>query len=297
MKRRRFLKTGLAAGASAALVPGTLAAAPLTNAGTASAPPASFRHSASKWCYPDFSAGELAAAGKAFGLASVELLDPEDWPAVKEHGLTCAMVNAPAPEAGWSVIAKGWNDPHYHDALIPAYEKRLREVAEAELPNLICFSGNRGGISDEEGLKHCAEGLRQITPLAEELGVTLCMELLNSKVDHPGYQCDRTEWGAELVERLGSERFRLLYDIYHMQIMEGDVIRTIREHHADHIAHYHTGGVPGRHEIDDTQELYYPAVMRAIAETGFSGFVGQEFIPAGEDPLASLQDAIRICSV
>ncbi|HVE78995.1 MAG TPA: TIM barrel protein, partial [Gemmatimonadaceae bacterium] len=159
----------------------------------------------------------------------------------------------------------------------------------------ICFSGNRDGVSDEQGLETCARGLAALLPAAERRGVTLCMELLNSKVDHPGYQCDRTAWGGRLVERVGSPRFKLLYDIYHMQIMEGDVIRTIRDHHG-HIAHYHTAGVPGRHEIDDSQELNYPAIMRAIAESGFAGYVAQEFIPT-RDPRTSLAEAVRLCRV
>ena len=179
-----------------------------------------------------------------------------------------------------------------HDTVaFTCFENLLHDV-----PNVVCFSGRREGLSDEKGLAHCAAGLKQIMPVAEEHGVTVCMELLNSTVDHPDYQCDHTEWGVELVERVGSPRFRLLYDIYHMQIMEGDVIRTIRNHH-DAIAHYHTGGVPGRNEIDDTQELHYPAIVRAIAETGYEGFIGQEFVPTADDPLRSLREAIEICTV
>ena len=252
-----------------------------------------FQHSVCKWCYSDLSVNELAAAAKGMGIQSVELLQPQDWPALEEHGLTCAMVSDPLnAEFG---IAKGFNRLAHHEQLVPAYKERIRETAEAGYPNVICFSGNREGLSDEEGLKNCAEGLRQIMPAAEEADVTVCMELLNSKVNHPDYQCDHTAWGVRLVERVGSERFRLLYDIYHMQIMEGDVIRTIRDHQ-DAIAHYHTAGVPGRHEIDETQELNYPAIMRAIAETGFTDFVAQEFIPTGE-PLPAFREAVAVCSV
>ena len=161
---------------------------------------------------------------------------------------------------------------------------------------MICFSGNRDGMSPEEGLENCAEGLRRIVGLAERRRVTICMELLNSKVDHKDYMGDHTDWGFELCRRVGSERFKILYDIYHMQIMEGDVIRTIRENHAL-IAHYHTGGVPGRHEIDGTQELNYPAIMRAVAGTGFKGYVAQEFIPKRPDALASLKQGVHICDV
>ncbi|MDX1532017.1 MAG: TIM barrel protein, partial [Rhodothermales bacterium] len=260
---------------------------------------AAFRQSVCRWCYGEMTVAELADVAIEVGLASVELLDPEEWPVVQARGLTCAMPNAPRPPAavagGLGFIEWGWNRLDHHDWLVPAYEERLEAVAAAGLPNLICFSGNRGGLSDAEGLAHCVRGLRQITPAAERLGVTLCMELLNSKVDHPDYQADRTRWGVALVEAVGSERFRLLYDVYHMQIMEGDVIRTIRDH-AGAIAHYHTAGVPGRHEIDDTQELNYPAICRAIAETGFTGFLAQEFIPTRE-PIAALRDAVTRCTV
>lgn len=281
------MKTLLSAGAGA-----TFSSIPFPGGGGPGST-APFRQSVSKWCYSDLTVEELAETGTTMGLQSVELLNPDQWPAAKEAGLTCAMANG--PWTGEKGITQGWNDPENHADLIPLYNERIRMVAEAGLPNLICFSGNRNGLSEEEGLTNCADGLKQIVGTAEERGVTLCMELLNSKVDHPGYQCDRTTWGVDLVERVGSGHFRLLYDIYHMQIMEGDVIRTIRNHH-DAIAHYHTGGVPGRNEIDDTQELNYPAIMRAIAETGFEGFVGHEFIPTRQ-PLESLQQGIDICTV
>jgi hydroxypyruvate isomerase len=189
----------------------------------------------------------------------------------------------------------GWNREANHEWLVPGYERGLALAAAAGVPNVICFSGNRAGLGDAAGLAACAAGLRALMPTAERLGVTVCMELLNSKVDHADYQCDRTAWGVALVERVGSPRFRLLYDVYHMQIMEGDVIRTIRAHHA-HIAHYHVAGVPGRHEPDASQELNYPAIMRALAEVGFAGYVAQEFVPTRE-PLAALAEAVRICRV
>ena len=287
MQRRRFLKTGLGSGLAAGVALSLPTARPLADALSS----ASFRQSVSRWCFPDLSVSELARAARSIGLRSVELLDPEDWGAVEEHGLVCAMCNGP------STIEEGFNRPANHEKLVPAFKERIRAVAAAGYPNVICFSGNRRpGLSDEEGLAHCARGLQQIMPVAEQEGVTVCMELLNSKIDHPGYMADHTRWGARLCERVGSERFKLLYDIYHMQIMEGDVIRTIRDHH-DCIAHYHTAGVPGRHEIDDTQELNYPAIMRAIAETGFEGFVGQEFIPTAEQPLDSLREAYARCDV
>lgn len=247
------------------------------------------RHSVSHWCFEKIPLPELARAARDIGIESIELLEPAYWPVVQRAGLTCAMARSP------DTITDSWNRRENHARLVPAFETRLRECARAGLPNLICFSGNRRGQGDEEGLEICAEGLRRIVATAEREKVTLCMELLNSKVDHPDYQCDRTAWGVELCRRVGSERLKLLYDIYHMQIMEGDVVRTIEQHHA-FIGHYHTGGNPGRAEIDATQELNYPFILRAIAATGYRGFVGQEFIPR-RDPLTSLREAIALCSV
>jgi hydroxypyruvate isomerase len=193
-------------------------------------------------------------------------------------------------------IEKAFNRLEHHDTLVEIYTPHMKAAAAAGAKNVIVFSGNREGISDKEGLQNCATGLQRLLPLAEELGLTLVMELLNSKVDHPDYQCDHSAWGVKLCETLGSQNFGLLYDIYHMQIMEGDIIRTIRENHR-WFTHYHTGGCPGRNEIDDTQELFYPAIMRAIADTGYTGYVGQEFIPLRKDPLASLRQGVEICSV
>ncbi|MEP7384401.1 MAG: TIM barrel protein [Gemmatimonadota bacterium] len=247
------------------------------------------KQSVCQWCYGKMPLDELCAGAKRIGLLSVELLGEKDWPIVKAHGLTCAMANGPC------TIPIGFNRANEHDRLVAESERLLPLVAAASLPNMIVFSGNRDGMADSEGLANCVKGLKRITPIAERLGVTVCMELLNSKVDHKDYMCDHTSWGVELVRQVGSPRFKLLYDIYHMQIMEGDVIRTIREHFAA-IGHYHTGGVPGRNEIDESQELYYPAIMRAIADLGYTGFVGQEFIPKRE-PLESLEQGARICSV
>lgn len=249
----------------------------------------SIRHSVCRWCYPHLPLEELARGARDIGLASVELLNPSEWPAVRKYGLTCAMAN------GVTTIPNGLNRLENHPAYVPGMIERIGACADAGLPNVICFSGSRGGMDDEQGLENCAVALRQIVGAAEKRRVTVCMELLNSKVNHPDYMCDHTAWGVELVKRVGSDRFRLLYDIYHMQIMEGDIIRTIERNHA-FIAHYHTGGVPGRHEIDGTQELHYPAVMRAIKATGYTGYVAQEFIPT-RDPLSSLRAAVGICSV
>lgn len=290
ISRRQAL--GVMAGAGGAMLAGRAAA---QDQGASSASDSKgdlkgrVQHSVCKWCYRSLSLDELCAGAAAIGMKSVELLDPEQWPTLKQYGLTCAMSNGP------SGIPSAWNDPKNHDELVQISEKLLPQVAETGLPNMIVFSGNRRGLSDSEGLENCARALKRITPLAEKVGVTVCMELLNSKVDHKDYQCDRTPWGVDLVKRIDSPRFKLLYDIYHMQIMEGDVIRTIRDN-IEHIAHFHTGGVPGRHEIDDSQELYYPAVAKAIVETGFKGYVAQEFIPV-RDPLTSLREAVHICDV
>ena len=247
-------------------------------------------HSVCKWCYSKVSLEDLCVAGKEMGLKSIELLGPSDWPTLQKHGLTCAMAS------GAMTIPVGFNHVENHDKLVESFESMIPKVSEAGLTHLICFSGNRGGIDDEKGLDNCVIGLKRLLKLAEDKNVTLVMELLNSKVDHHDYQCDHSAWGVELCKKLGSERFKLLYDIYHMQIMEGDVIRTIRNNH-QYFAHYHTGGVPGRHEIDETQELNYPSIMKAIVDTGFKGHVAQEFIPARKNVIASLKQGVQICDV
>ncbi len=200
------------------------------------------------------------------------------------------------PSGAGKGIEEGFNNPELHDELIEDYKRVISMVADAGFDKIICFSGNRNGMDNETGLEHCAKGLKQLMSTAEKHNVTVCMELLNSKVDHPDYMCDHTEWGVELCKRVGSDRFKLLYDIYHMQIMEGDVIRTIRDNH-QYIAHYHTGGVPGRNEIDETQELNYPAIVKAIVDTGYTGFIGQEFIPTWDNKLDALKKAVEICDV
>ncbi len=249
----------------------------------------SFKHSVCRWCYSKISLEDLSVGAKAAGLSSIELLDPAEWPIIQKHGLACAMAN------GTTKIPDGFNRIENHTKYVTGMIERIKACAEAGIPNVICFSGNRKGMGDEQGLENCAIGVKQIIAEAEKQKVTVCMELLNSKVNHKDYMCDHTAWGVELVKRVGSERFKLLYDIYHMQIMEGDVIHTINTYH-DYIGHYHTGGVPGRHEIDATQELNYPAIMRAIKATGYKGYVGQEFIPAKE-PFSSLRQAVETCTV
>ena len=290
--RRSFLRSTGVAAAAAALAP-RLQAAEAALKGR-------INHSVCKWCYPKVALEDLCAAGKEMGLQSIELLQPADFATLKKHGLSCAMTSNPSikgPDGkDLGAIPRAFNRVEHHDLLAQAYEPQINAVADAGFKNLICFSGNRDGMDDETGLKNCATGLKKILPLAEKRGVILCMELLNSRVNHPDYMCDHSAWGIELVKTIGSPNFKLLYDIYHMQIMEGDVIATIRKQH-ESFGHYHTGGVPGRHEIDETQELQYPAIMRAIAETGFQGHVAQEFIPAKPDAIASLRQAVGICDI
>jgi len=247
-------------------------------------------HSVCKWCYSKIPLDTFAQECKQMGITSIELLGPEDWPTLKKYGLTCALPNG----AGMG-IEKGFNDLALHDELVKSYEDLFPKLKEAGYSTVICFSGNRRGMSDIDGMRNCAIGLRRLMPSAEKHGITMIMELLNSKVNHKDYMCDHTSWGAGLCEMVGSEHFKLLYDIYHMSIMEGDVIATIKKYHK-YIGHYHTGGVPGRNEIDEGQELYYPAIMKAIVDTGFKGYVAQEFIPKRE-PLASLKQCVQICDI
>jgi len=248
-------------------------------------------HSVCAWCYPDLNLNELCIAAKQIGITGIDLVGPQGWPILKKHGLCSPMCNGAEIS-----LTEGFNDPQNHAQLFENYSKMIPLVAKAGYTNLICFSGNRNGMDDETGLKNCVEGLKLLLPLAEKYNVVLVMELLNAKIDHPDYQCNKTHWGVALAKRLASENFRLLYDIYHMQIEEGDIISTIRENH-QYIAHYHTGGVPGRNEIDETQELNYPAIMQTIKSTGFKGFVAQEFIPTQTNKIASLAKAVQICDV
>jgi len=284
MHRRHFIAASLATAAAPAIARAHQpppAAAPM--------PKGRINHSVCRWCYNGMPLEDLCRNAAAMGVASVELLGEKEWHIPAQHGLTCAVANGP------TTIPRGLNRIEHHDAFIKESERLLPLIKAAGIPSMIVFSGNRAGLSDAEGARNCITGLKRITPLAEQLGITIVMELLNSKVDHKDYQCDRTPWGVEVVKGVASERFRLLYDIYHMQIMEGDVIRTIQDN-IQSIGHFHTGGVPGRAEIDGTQELNYPAICRAIADTGYSGYVAQEFIPR-HDPMASLRAAVALCNV
>ncbi len=251
-------------------------------------------HSVCKWCYDSIPFDEFCAAAKKMGIVAVDLVSPKDWPTLKKHGLYSSMCNGAEIN-----LVDGFNDKKFHDQLVKNYTEYIPLMEKEGYKNVICFSGNKRDIDDETGLQNCAEGIKKILPIAEKHKVTVVMELLNSRVDHKDYHCDKSAWGIELVKRVGSENFKLLYDIYHMQIDEGDVIRTIQNNH-QYFAHYHTGGVPGRHEIDETQELYYPAIMKAIVATGFKGYVAQEFIPSSKEKdkqLASLKIAVKICDV
>lgn len=252
----------------------------------------SFKHSVCRWPYGGKSLEELCEYAVEIGIDSIELLDPKDIKVAQSYGLTCAMANQVPLN-----LTEGFNDPSLHEKLKEEYFELIPTIAELGIKNIICFSGNRReGLTEEQGMENCATGLEPVVKKASEHGLNIVMELLNSKVDHVGYQCDHTSWGVALCEKLGVDNFKLLYDIYHMQIMEGDVIRTIRDN-IDYIAHFHTGGVPGRNEIDETQELNYKAIMEAISGLGFEGFVAQEFIPTNENEFASLKQGVEICSV
>lgn len=250
------------------------------------------RQSVSRWPFGSIPLPDFCRACRDIGLAGIDLLGPEDWPVAADHDLVVTMGY---PTARRDFIATGFNDPANHAMLLKELEETIPRAADARVPNVIAMFGNRRGRSDAEGIDNCIAGLKRIAPLAEERGVTVCMELLNSRVDHADYQGDRTAFGVAVAQGVASPRVKLLYDIYHMQVMEGDVIRTIRRNVA-HIGHFHTGGVPGRHEIDDGQELNYRAVARAIADIGFQGYVAHEFEPS-RDPLTSLREAVAICDV
>ena len=289
MNRRQMI--GSTAGVAVAAATGFPASAAFAESSTGSLKlKRNIHHSVSQWCYGDIPLDDLARACAEMGLESVELLWEKDWGTVKKHGLKCAV--GYATDYG---IPKGFNHIANHEKLIADFERMIPIAAEAGIPNLICFSGNREGQNDNVGMVNCAIGLRKLMPLAEKHGVTIIMELLNS-YGHTDYQCDKTSWGVALCEMVGSERLKLLYDIYHMQIMEGNIVDTIKKN-IRYIGHVHTGGVPGRHELDETQELHYPAIMRALVESGYKGFVGQEFVPTQTDKLDSLRKSVLICDV
>lgn len=249
-------------------------------------------HSVSRWTFGYLSMDDLCKAVKEIGFNAIDLVGPKDWPTLQKHGIYSSMCYT----AGDNNLYNGLNNPIYHENLIKEYLEVIPIMAKAGYKNLICFSGARKGMDDETGMKNCQEALGKILPFAEKNGITMIMEILNSKIDHKDYMCNTVEWGAELCKRISSENFKLLFDIYHVQIQEGDIIRNIRDYH-QYIAHYHTGGIPGRNEINNSQELYYPAVMKAIVDTGYKGYVAQEFMPTYPNKLDSLREAIKICDV
>jgi len=290
MLTRRSLLQSLAVGAvsvPAASISGMLLAqtAASTEALTVKG---NIRQSVSKWCFGNIPLDEFCKICKKLGMVGVDLIGENDWDTVNKNDMIVTMGN------GGGGIGKGFNRLENHDELVKNYEHLIPIAAAKKVPNLICMSGNRAGISDEEGMANCITGLKRIVPLAEKHGVTLHMELLNSLRDHKDYHADRTAWAAEIARKISSERFKLLYDIYHMQIMEGNIIDTIKKY-KDVIGHYHTGGVPGRKDLDTEQEIYYPPIMKAIVETGYKGFVAHEFLP--KNGLQSLREAVKLCDV
>ena len=253
------------------------------------------KHSVCQWTYNFLPLDELCLAVKKIGFNAIDLIAPKDWPTLQKYGIYSSMCYI----AGKVSLTEGFNDKKIHGQLVKEYLEVIPLIVKAGYKNVICFSGNRNGMDDETGLKNCVEGIKQFIGLAEKNNVMVQMELLNSKVNHKDYMCDKTPWGVELVKRIGSPNLKLLYDIYHMQIDEGDVIRTIKDNQ-QFIGHYHTGGVPGRNIIDESQELYYPAIMKAILETGFTDYVAQEFVPLGnnnDEKIAQLKKAVKICDV
>ncbi len=245
--------------------------------------------SVSKWCYGKFSVEEMCVIGKKMGLKAIDLLGPNDFPTLKKYGLECSMINTHG-------LTKGINRKENHEECLNKIRTAIDAAAEYKYPNVISFPGNREGMPDDVGVENSVIALKKIAGYAEKKGVTICLEYLNSKVNHKDYMFDNMSWGVEVCKKVGSESVKILYDIYHAQIMEGDIIRTLRDN-KDYIGHYHTGGNPGRNEIDETQELYYPAIMRAIVETGYKGYVAHEFVPKNKDQIASLAYAVRICDV
>lgn len=248
-------------------------------------------HGVCAWSMRPLSLEELCQNIKSVGVGAIDLIGPNNWETLKKYGIHCSMANG--AELG---IPDGFNDPKFHDQLEKNYKEVIPLVQKAGYQNIIAFSGNRRGMDDETGLKNCEIGIKKILSTAEKHGVIIQMELLNSRVDHKDYMCDKSAWGIELCKRISSDNFKLLFDIYHMQIDEGDIIRTIRNNH-QYFGHYHTAGNPGRNDLDDQQEIYYPPIMQAIVDSGFKGYVSHEFIPKGEDKIAALGHAVQVCDV
>ncbi|MDC3240792.1 TIM barrel protein [Flavobacteriaceae bacterium] len=294
INRRNAIKT-MALGSSAMVIPKLN---PMTTNLSNTPLKGNIRQSVCQWCYGNVPLEKLAQEAKKMGLIGIDLIGAEGWDVLKKYDLISTMCYGDLEGKSTRSLTDGWCDKRFHKDLIKQYTRHIKLVAEAGWTNLICFSGSRRGMTDAQGLENCVDGLRQILPIAEDYGVILQMELLNSKVDHADYMCDNSNWGVALCKALDSDHFKLLYDIYHMQVMEGDIIHTIQENHKFY-GHYHTAGVPGRNELDEKQELFYPAIMKAIVDTGFKGFVAHEFIPRDRtnDDLNALATAVKLCDV
>ena len=288
--RRKMIK-GVAAAAGAMAVSTPLLSNCATTKSVSTALKGNINHSVCRWCFDSIPLEEFCESVKEIGIKSIELTTPEEWKILQKYGLACAIGTG-----SFVNLTDGFNDTAYHEKLYKPYLELISKAADNGVPNVILLTGNKRGISDEEGIENFAVGADKLVKHAEKVGVTLIMEMFNTKVDHAGYHADSTKFGVKLVDKIGSPNFKLLYDIYHMQIMEGDIIRTITDY-KDYIAHYHTAGVPGRHEIDETQELNYRGIMQAIVNNGFNGYVAQEFIPIREDKIATLREAVHICDV
>jgi hydroxypyruvate isomerase len=283
LTRRELLQSSIAGIAA-------VSSSPLPSSSGPAARKGRIRQSACRWCYAKIALEQLAESAAGMGLRGIDLLQPDEYEVPRRYGLICTL-----GYAGGGDIQKALNRTENHLAIEQGFRKNIPLAARAGVPNVITFSGSRLGMSDEEGARNTVAGLNRVKKIAEDNGVTICLELLNSKRDHHDYMCDHTAWGVRVVEEVNSPQVKLLYDIYHMQIMEGDLITTIREN-VQWIGHFHTGGVPGRHELDDTQEIQWVAVMRAIADTNFKGYVAHEFVPA-RDPMTSLREAADLCDV
>jgi hydroxypyruvate isomerase len=281
MDRRSFVQAA-GAGLGAAVVSEASQVKPIERKGR-------LKQSACRWCYNKIPLEDFARECARLGIKAVDLAAPTDWPTLKKYGLVPTVVG------GGTSIPDGFNRKENHEGIEKRFRESVDRAAAAGAPSIIVFSGNRKGMSDEEGLENCVTGVKKVMPIAEDKNILVVMELLNSKVNHPDYMCDRTKWGVELVKRVGSPKFKLLYDIYHMQIMEGDVIRTMKDN-VQYIGHLHTGGNPGRNEIDDTQELNYKAIAKAVVDMGFDGYFAHEFVPK-RDPMTSLAEAVALCDV
>jgi hydroxypyruvate isomerase len=293
MNRRTIIKS-FAVGTAGLAINKNVASAMITEDSDMYKLKGNIKHSVCRWTYNFLPLEELCTVANNIGLKAIDLVGPKEWNILKSHGLDSSMCNGAEIS-----LTEGWNHKEYHATLIKNYTEHINLVADAGYKNLICFSGNKKGMDDETGLNNCVEGLKQIMALAEKRGVIIQMEVFNSKVNHPDYMADNTKWTIELCKKLGSSNFKILYDIYHMQISEGDIIATINKNH-EFFGHYHTAGVPGRHEIDDTQELFYPAIIKAVLDTGFNGYLAQEFIPTAKensDKIKALKKAVRLCDV